>query len=419
MPPVLQIEKLTKIYRLGELDRSVFFRDWRRKFSGDLAEISEDDPNLYWALRDVSFDIQEGEVLGLLGRNGAGKSTLLKVLAQITAPTRGCVRLRGRVASLLEVGTGFHLEMSGRDNVYLNGTILGMTHREVRSKFDEIVAFSGVEEFIDTPVKHYSVGMRVRLAFAVAAHLEPEILLVDEVLSVGDAEFQKKCLGKIGEVSRSGRTVLLVSHNSASIEALCTRGVLLERGRLVFDGTPGAALDALAATRSALTSQLRERTDRSGTGEVRVTALRLENGRGAALAAARSGQPLDIVLEYERRPGVSFPRLSAQVMIQSHVGAPLFTQANWLTGESFGELPERGSLICRIPALPLIAGQFQLGFRIMSEMRANAPLLDALENAAELPVDAGDFFGSGRLPGPKGGAVLVAGEWRAEASRVS
>src|SRR5580692_9631401 len=202
--------------------------------------VQGDEIEEFYALSDVSFSVRKGEVLGIVGRNGAGKSTLLKVLSRITEPTRGRVTLRGRVSSLLEVGTGFHPELTGRENIFLNGTILGMTRREIRKKFDEIVAFAGVDRFLDTPVKRYSSGMYVRLAFAVAAHLEPEILVVDEVLAVGDAAFQKKCLGKMNEVSRHGRTVLFVSHNIAALVNLCSRAVLIEQGRIVADGEPRA-----------------------------------------------------------------------------------------------------------------------------------------------------------------------------------
>ena len=198
MSVAIRVENLAKRYRLGELSRKTFVADWRRKLFG--GEEPDDAPNVFWALRDVSFDIQQGQVVGILGRNGAGKSTLLKILSSITSPTRGAIRMKGRIASLLEVGTGFHQELSGRDNVFLNGAILGMSRKEVASKFDEIVAFSGVEQFLDTPVKRYSSGMRVRLAFAVAANLEAELLMIDEVLAVGDAAFQQKCLGKIGRV---------------------------------------------------------------------------------------------------------------------------------------------------------------------------------------------------------------------------
>jgi lipopolysaccharide transport system ATP-binding protein len=242
---VISVENLSKLYRLGQIGTGTLSHDlnvWWAKARGKpnpLLKIGQTDHgNLdgeeIWALRDVSFTVEQGEVLGIIGRNGAGKSTLLKILSRVTAPTSGRIKVKGRIASLLEVGTGFHPELTGRENIYLNGAILGMNRKEINRKFDEIVNFAEVEKFIDTPVKRYSSGMYVRLAFAVAAHLEPEILLVDEVLAVGDAEFQKKCLGKMGDVAKEGRTVLFVSHNMQSIEQLCSRGILLNYGRIDY-----------------------------------------------------------------------------------------------------------------------------------------------------------------------------------------
>ncbi len=230
MSVVIKVDNLSKSYRLGAFGKSSFMND----LFGNKRESEE---NLFWALRDVSFDVMDGEVLGIIGKNGAGKSTLLKLLSRITSPSSGSVKIKGRVASLLEVGTGFHPELTGRENVFLNGAILGMRRSEIASKFDEIVAFSGVEKFIDTPVKRYSSGMYVRLAFAVAAHLEPEVLIIDEVLAVGDAEFQKKCLGKMGEVAKGGRTVLFVSHNMQAVQSLCKETILLESGTMTEKGS--------------------------------------------------------------------------------------------------------------------------------------------------------------------------------------
>ncbi len=246
---VICVENLFKEYRLGVISHGTLYRD----FQSWVARVRhKEDPNSrvdivnnndsihsndrFMALRDVFFEVKQGDVLGIIGRNGAGKSTLLKVLSRVTAPTKGIVRIKGRIASLLEVGTGFHPELTGRENIYLNGSILGMTKKEISKKFDEIVAFAEVEKFIDTPVKRYSSGMYVRLAFAVAAHLEPEILVVDEVLAVGDIQFQKKCLGKMGEIGKEGRTVLFVSHNMGAISSLCTKGIILQNGSIVFGG---------------------------------------------------------------------------------------------------------------------------------------------------------------------------------------
>ena len=241
--PVIAVERLSKRYRIAHHARSAPYATLREAIAANVGRLfrarSQRDASPseeFWALDDVSFEVVQGEVMGIIGRNGAGKSTLLKILSRITEPTQGRVRIKGRVASLLEVGTGFHPELTGRENIFLNGAILGMSRAEIRRKFDEIVAFADVEKFLDTPVKRYSSGMYVRLAFAVAAHLEPEILIVDEVLAVGDAEFQKKCLGKMQDVSRDGRTVLFVSHNMLAVQRLCSRALLLENGRLKSSG---------------------------------------------------------------------------------------------------------------------------------------------------------------------------------------
>ncbi len=240
MKPIIEVRNLSKQYKIGQKQKYLSLRDSVTDFFKNKGGNTEGSD--FWALDDVSFDVQVGESIGIIGRNGAGKSTLLKILSRITPPTKGKVILRGRMASLLEVGTGFHPELTGRENVYFNASILGLRKVEVNKKFDEIVAFSGVEQFIDTPLKHYSSGMQLRLAFAVAAHLEPEILVIDEVLAVGDAEFQKKCLGKMDEVSKSGRTVLFVSHNMSIIRKLCTQGIILEKGKLSFVGNINKAI---------------------------------------------------------------------------------------------------------------------------------------------------------------------------------
>ncbi|MCO5259305.1 MAG: polysaccharide ABC transporter ATP-binding protein [Crocinitomicaceae bacterium] len=234
----IKLEGVSKKYTIGK-EKDGSLRGTLASLFSKKSEKQEE----FWALKDVSFEVKKGDVIGIIGRNGAGKSTLLKILSQITRPTEGKIEINGRVASLLEVGTGFHPELTGRENIFLNGTILGMTRKEVQSKFDEIVAFSGIEKFIDTPVKHYSSGMYVRLAFAVAAHLEPEILIIDEVLAVGDAEFQKKCLGKMKDVAGEGRTVLFVSHDLAAVKSLCTRGVLLKDGNLKINSNVTEVID--------------------------------------------------------------------------------------------------------------------------------------------------------------------------------
>ncbi|MBL8079497.1 MAG: ABC transporter ATP-binding protein [Anaerolineales bacterium] len=293
MTTVISVENLSKSYRLGQIGSGTFAHDlnvWWAKVRGrpnPLQRIGAADHHRYddgefWALKDLTFKVNQGEVLGIIGRNGAGKSTLLKILSRVTAPTSGKVKVKGRIASLLEVGTGFHPDLTGRENTYLNGAILGMNRKEVDRKFDEIVYFSEVEKFIDTPVKRYSSGMYVRLGFAVAAHLEPEILVVDEVLAVGDVEFQKKCLGKMGDVAKEGRTVLFVSHNMGAIASLCSKGIWLEGGRIKIyskiQETISSYLD-IADTRNAVNNpvDVSDVTRKRGSGEIRVTKVGLLN----------------------------------------------------------------------------------------------------------------------------------------------
>jgi lipopolysaccharide transport system ATP-binding protein len=297
----IRAQGLSKLYRLGELQRETALRNvlgpilrapWKL--------FRREKKETFWALKDVDLEVKHGEVLGLIGRNGAGKTTLLKILSRITRPTLGWAEIYGRVGSLLEVGTGFHPELSGRDNVYLSGAVLGMSRREIRSKFDEIVAFAEIEKFLDTQVKHYSSGMYVRLAFAVAAHLVPEILLVDEVLAVGDISFQKKCLGKMGDVARRGRTIVLVSHNMGAINALSSRCIILDRGGVIFDGSTGEATARYYAESLATPDgwDLTARP-RKGTGKARFTSISIQplDPGGRALHSAFPGCDLSVTVE--------------------------------------------------------------------------------------------------------------------------
>lgn len=284
---MIHVEGIGKRYRLGSSIRHDTLRDaiMHRVLVGRAPKSSTEDrvEKDFWALQDVSFEVSKGEVVGIIGGNGAGKSTLLKILSRITPPTEGRIQLRGRIASLLEVGTGFHPELSGRENIYMNGAILGMTRHEIRAKFDEIVAFAEVEKFVDMPVKRYSSGMYVRLAFAVAAHLEPEILVVDEVLAVGDAEFQKKCLGKMGEVARGGRTVLFVSHNMSSVEDLCTRAILLAGGRKVAEGNTKEIIGRYLSEEAGngTVNLQTDEASRLGEGAIRVTRMTSSRSNGS------------------------------------------------------------------------------------------------------------------------------------------
>ncbi len=298
--PVIEVHGLSKSYQLGTIGATSLREEaaaFVQRLKGNAPKI---DKREFWALRDVSFDIQPGEVVGFIGRNGAGKSTLLKLLSRITEPTSGRAIMRGRVASLLEVGTGFHPELSGRDNVFLNGAILGMTRAEVRAKFDEIVAFAEIEQFIDTPVKRYSSGMYVRLAFAVAAHLEPEILIVDEVLAVGDAQFQKKCLGKMRSVSSHGRTVLFVSHNMGVVANLCSRAIMLSGGTKVADGEPEHIVQRYIADHEESVADVTWTRDNpaAGTKRMRLCAARLRSD-GEVRTQVEIDRPVELEYEFE------------------------------------------------------------------------------------------------------------------------
>jgi lipopolysaccharide transport system ATP-binding protein len=366
-----------------------------------------------WALRDVGFEVMPGEVVGVIGSNGAGKSTLLKILSEITYPTEGRVRLRGRVASLLEVGTGFHPELTGRENIFLNGAILGMTRREILDKFGEIVAFAGVETFIDTPVKRYSSGMQVRLAFAVAAHLEPEILLVDEVLAVGDAAFQKKCVGRMGDVARSGRTILFVSHNMAAVEALCSRAVLLREGRLVTAGPTREVVEHYlrsVATASGEVS-LTDHPGRRRNTVPMVTSAVLSSGGRAGVSSVRMGCPLDVAVTFQC--GAQQLRPVLGLVIRSLVGAPVFTVDNrFIPGYRFPDPVAEGTITCSFEKLPLMPGTYMVDIYFGDETRSRDVILDAVS----FDVVASDVFGSGKLPSQWAGPVYWPAAWSLRAA---
>jgi homopolymeric O-antigen transport system ATP-binding protein len=364
----------------------------------------------FWALQDVSFSIDRGEAVGVIGRNGAGKSTLLKILSRITEPTLGEIRYKGRLASLLEVGTGFHPELTGRENIYLNAAILGMKRAEITRRFDEIVAFAEVEKFLDTPVKRYSSGMYVRLAFGVAAHLEPDILLVDEVLAVGDAAFQRKCLGRMGDVVQEGRTVLFVSHNMAAIAALCTRAMLIHGGRLVHSDRPQAVIDQyLQTVRSDASAALSDRDDRQGAGRVRFTTVELLGCRGEPAEIVRSGEDVAFQLNYELAAPKDLHNAVVQIKFAGNLGQSLFACLSNAASSEPLVLTPGGRLICRIPRLPLAAGIYT--YTVWCSV--GGVLEDFVRDAGTLSVTEGDFFGTGRLPPNNLGEFLVAHTWEA------
>lgn len=423
-PLAIRADRLSKRFRLGtreELPDSLVSaalkyakRPWKNlQTLRNLSRFNDaDSPDILWALKDLSIEIRRGEVIGFIGRNGAGKSTFLKILSRITDPTSGQVEIFGRVSSLLEVGTGFHPELTGRENVYLNGTILGMKKREIDRKFDEIVEFAGVGRFIETPVKRYSSGMMVRLAFAVAAHLEPEILIVDEVLAVGDAQFQQKSIGKMHDVARdSGRTVLFVSHNMGCIERLCERVAVMNDGQITKVADPKTAIRDYLRNYSAAAGQRDvSALPREGDGRIRLVGFGLRDDLGQQAAAALTGQNVTFVLPYASR-GKSIPRnVSVGLSVHTMSGECLFIIFTHHSGHDFSAIPVRGAFECSVRRLPLNPGRYLVYARI----EIHGDVADCpTEPIGCIDVEAGDFYGTGKLTTDRGQSLfLVDAEWR-------
>jgi lipopolysaccharide transport system ATP-binding protein len=414
MSSVITVETLSKKYRIGvRRERHPTLRfavaegatAAMRRFRRTRAEDADGKGEWIWALRDVSFSITPGEVVGIIGRNGAGKSTLLKVLSRITEPTDGYADISGRVGSLLEIGIGFHPELTGRENIYLYGAILGLKKKEIDRRFDEIVAFAEVDEFLDTPVKRYSSGMSVRIAFAVAAHLEPEILLVDEVLAVGDLAFQKKCLGKMSGIASEGRTVLFVSHNMAVIQALCRRGIFLQDGHVVEDAPIDRAIAAYLRTlEQVVSSDLLNRTDREGAHDVRFSHVSIssDDGDGPPRALA-TGRPARFEFDVTR----SHPRLSCAFTVYNNLGHPVVTFNSATSSLDDGWNGTRDRYTCELGELPLTPGRYRLD----AQLRDDAHLQDSIEAAAFFDVEPGALAGRPVSLDEKRGDILVRHRW--------
>ncbi len=364
----------------------------------------------FWALNDVSFEIQKGDRVGIIGRNGAGKSTLLKILSRITPPTKGRIEYSGRMASLLEVGTGFHGDLSGRENIYLNGSILGMTKHEIDRKFDEIVAFAEIEKFLDTPVKRYSSGMYVRLAFAVAANLESDILIVDEVLAVGDAAFQKKCLGKMNEVSKSdGKTILFVSHQLNTLQALCNKGIVLSKGEVSLNVSSSELAIKhymLLANQTARTA-IYDRLDREGEGKIKVTDIKFSNSNKQDIEELITGQQLFIHISYQCINTFIGQKISIALAFYGDDGI-LYTVLNSEnTGVVYDNVKGSGELVCSINKLPLMEGNYFINVSI----NENGITQDWVQEATTISVIAGDFYGTGKINPTSHKSILIDNTW--------
>ncbi len=397
----IKVKNVSKKYVLGsKKDGSL-----RGTFSNLFKKSNKIDKQEFMALDDVSFEIKEGTALGIIGANGAGKSTLLKVLSRITEPSNGRIEITGRVASLLEVGTGFHPELTGRENIFLNGTILGMSRKEVKSKFDEIVEFSGVGKFIDSPVKHYSSGMYVRLAFAVAAHLEPEILIIDEVLAVGDAEFQRKCLGKMKDVSQNkGRTVIFVSHDMGAIKQLCSEAILLENGKIAKHGTVQECIGHYTTTFNSI-SESKGKTH-IGNGSILINSVKLLDEENNETTFSTAGGTLKFLVDYACITKVESVIFKIEIF-NALTNSIVFVCNNFHSSKPFSSLKKSGKVMCEIPNLPLNSGQFYINIQCLN----NFEIAYETNNYMNFEVFKGDFFGTGNLPNPSKG-LLVNHNWQ-------
>ena len=404
---VIKVENVGKQYHLGKVGTGTIANDLNRWWNiargkedpylkiGDTNDRTQKSSNndIVWAIKDINFEVKQGEVLGIIGKNGAGKSTLLKILSRVTAPTIGDIKVKGHIASLLEVGTGFHPDLSGRENIFLNGAILGMTKQEIKLKFDEIVDFSGVERYIDTPVKRYSSGMYVRLAFAVAAHLEPEILIVDEVLAVGDAEFQKKCLGKMKDVSGEGRTVLFVSHNMLAVEAICNSAAVLNNGKIGFIGEVNQAIKHyFTDSNNFIANDNLEGLTRSGSGKLKFERVIFYDENMNIIKTPVSGKRLIIGLHYKSFEK-NLKNIRVGISINNGIyGTQLTVLANDITDELFNSLSDEGVFLCDIPKLSMVSGQYNMNLFCS----VNDVISDWLINVCSFNVEVGNYYKTGR-----------------------
>lgn len=421
---ILSVENISKQYQLGVFGTGTLKGDVHRWWcklggredpflkNGDINDRSvRGESSFFWALQDINFEVKRGEVLGIIGKNGAGKSTLLKLLSRVTAPTMGTIRAKGRIGSLLEVGTGFHPELTGKENIFLNGAILGMTKVDIRKKYDEIVNFSGCERYIDTPVKRYSSGMRVRLGFAVAAFLDPEILVVDEVLAVGDAEFQKKAIGKMKDVSHhEGRTVLFVSHNMSSVRNLCESGILLENGVVIDEGGIGKVVDQYLKNSSVQEDvPLSERSDRKGSGKILITNIDIVSKEsGKVLNEVVSGMDVEFLIYYFICDDALIGSdVEIGMVVQNAQGQFVTVFNNMMAGEKIKLTSKEGVVVCDTGKIPLMEGEYH----IRSMIKSVFEMYDMVEKAKVICLHQGDYYCSGKINSSGRQGVYVNQAW--------
>jgi lipopolysaccharide transport system ATP-binding protein len=395
MSVVISAEHISKKYTLGTIGTGMLSKDiqewWLRRWKRERIEEAFTSPknNEHWALRQIDFSVSSGDAIGIIGRNGAGKSTLLKILSRITSPTIGSVKVKGRIASILEVGTGFHPELTGRENIFLNGAILGMRRTQIVARLNEIIEFSGVEKFIDTPVKRYSSGMYVRLAFAVAAHLDADILIVDEVLAVGDMEFQKKCIGKMQDVSsQKGRTVLFVSHNMAAVSKLCSKGIFLSEGTVKFSGEISATIREYLNYNPDPSGRIAEQIPENS----RLRSAELLRGRDQKhTSTILSGE--DIIIRLSFFSTEQIPRAVVRIAVKNNLGEVLFVCNNNHTDQPY-RLQNAQTIDCHIPHLPLFTGIYTCDYTLTNDLET----VEEIENVLTIHVENGDFYKTGKIP---------------------
>ena len=416
MSESIRVEHLSKQYLLGKSSQQTMLRERLANLLKNPFAKEASVTDTLWALRDVSFAIKEGEVVGIIGRNGAGKSTLLKVLSKITFPTSGRVKVHGRVASLLEVGTGFHEELTGRENIYLNGSILGMKRREVEAKLDQIIGFAGVERFIDTPIKRYSSGMRLRLGFAVAAHLDPDVLIVDEVLAVGDAGFQKKCLSVMEDLRKGGRTVLFVSHNMAAVENLCSRGIWIDAGRVRQDGPVQEVIPKYLSSFTETQDNASDLTTvktRHGNGDIRYTGMTFLTLEGEPQLVTRSGDSIRLRFYYHAKKSIPYPSFGFRLLTE--MGTLVTDTSTWHHSLDIPEItPGDGYLDLEIDFLNLLPGRYDFSLWITG---LGQIVYDGVEHCAKLEVELANFYRSGKQIDSRWGIVFFPQKWNLQGLR--
>lgn len=422
MSVAIKLENISKQYRLGQVGTGTISHDlnrWWHRVRGKedpYSQVGQEnrrdqaaESEYVWALKDINLEVEQGEVLGIIGANGAGKSTLLKLISRITSPTTGAIKAKGRIASLLEVGTGMHPEMTARENIYLNGSILGMRRHEISRKLDEIIDFAGCQMYLDTPIKRFSSGMRVRLGFAVAAFLDPEILIVDEVLAVGDAEFQRKAIGKMQEVSHGeGRTVLFVSHNMASIEHLCERVCMLHNGTVEFTGDPREAITHyMARTVPAINNSTDSLEKRRA--PVRINAVHFAYESGHVIQELHCGQNVEIRLPFSTTEEITDRDVTISFGVRTPLGQPVFNHHNQLNGHQIRSLPERGCFIFSIDRFPLVAGDYMITYSV----QLDGKIVDS-GSFRGLQVVEGKYYATNNNVPQSHGLVHIDGHWRVQ-----